>query len=497
MSAEAIPPQLVTCLTATVSPTRRPEPASGPTPARPWRDGAILLATATLLVAAQWALARWSPGWSQSALTTVASVIPLMTLLAIPALIGLLVTPLLSRLPASRTALWTMLAAGLAMRVVWYGVPVTIDDDYFRYLWDGAVLASGHNPYAFPPKAALDGTGFPAALAPLVAKAAEVLKLINFPELVSIYPGTAELAFGLANLIAPLKLDGLRLVFLAAELAGLWIVLLILKDLQRPPLAAALYWLNPLLVWSSHGTGHSEALMAPLLLGAVYGAWRARDTLAAALLALAVGVKLWPALLAPLLARHITASGRPLLLPALVFLGLSAGLTAPLAFSTGFGMRSGLVAYSEHWWTNNAPFAWASYGLYVATEGSPLAQRALRGLILAAVGAWALWLAMRPIRDLRSLLSASLAIAAAMFYAAPAQFPWYALWFLPLAAAVESRPLLLASATLAIYYMSIPLSAQGIGEVHNYGWAFLHALPVWAWVVWEAHRMGSLLRPHR
>ncbi len=452
----------------------------------------LLIATAVVLVGSQWMMAHLSPGWAQAELQTIADAVPVVLLLGVPAMMGLALAPRLSERSENRLALALMVLVGLAMRLVWYGVPVLIDDDYFRYLWDGAVLAWGHNPYTMAPKAALDGIGVPPPLVPLAAQAGDVLRGINFPELSTIYPGTSQLAFALAYGVAPLKLDGLRLVFLGAELATLALLLVIVRDLGRPMMMTALYWLNPLVVWSSHGTGHTEVLMAPLVLGACLAAWRGRGLVTAALVALGVGVKIWPILLVPLLARLLHAKGRSLLGPALVLAGGTTLLMLPLLLSAvAAGTRSGLVAYSEHWWVNNAPFSWISYWVYQATSGDPNGQRALRAAIALFMGVLALAVAYRPANDLRAVLVGALTIAAATFYLAPAQFPWYALWFLPLAAAVENRPLLAASATLSIYYFFIPLVNQGLGHWHTYGVAGLHAAPVLIWLLvdWlDSHR---------
>lgn len=449
---------------------------------QPWL---ILACVAAVLVASQAVMARLSGGWAQAKLVTLADAAPVVALLGLPGLAGMAGIPLLSRFAAGPLALCVMLGAGLVMRLVWFGVPVLIDDDFFRYLWDGAMLAWGHNPFALPPLSIIQGRSVPPDLIPLVARAGDVLPHINFPEVTTIYPGTAQLAFAFAYWIAPLKIDGLRIVFLAAEVAGVAVLMAIMRDLGRPPIMAALYWLNPLVVWSGYGTIHSEALLVPLLLATMLAAWRAHDVLAAMLLALAVGVKVWPVLLVPLLARLVYARGRSLIWPALAFAVIGSLLLLPLGLAALARPRSGLVSYSNYWWVNNGPFAWISFWVYEASGGHKFGQQALRVTLAAAVGALALWVARRPPSDFRDFLTAATCVAAATFYAAPAQFPWYALWFLGFAAAIESRPLLLASATLAIYHFHTPLANQGIGFRHSYGLAFVHALPVWAWLLWE------------
>ena len=81
---------------------------------------------------------------------------------------------------------------------------------------------------------------------------------------------------------------------------------------------------------------------------------------------------------------------------------------------------------------------------------------------------------------------------AGIFYLAPAQFPWYALGFLGLAAPLRCWPLLLASVTLPTYYLFFPLWESDDADTFQYGVAFLHALPVWCWLAWRyAHRASS------
>jgi hypothetical protein len=454
-----------------------------------YRDRVLLGAVAVLLIACQFVMARLSPGWTQASFTTLVSAAPVVLLLAVPALAGLLAIPALTRTTRSSLVLMgAVLLTGLAMRVVWYGVPIEIDDDYFRYLWDGAVLAAGHDPYALPPLAAMRGTSAAAHLASLAERGAAILPRINFPELSTIYPGTSQLAFAVAAWFAPFDPDGLRAVFLLAELTALAILAVVFRETGHAPALAALFWLNPIVVWSSHGTIHSEALMPPLLLGAVLLLWRGRDVWAAVLLALAIGVKLWPVLLVPLFALHVWRQARSLVRPTVVGAVVVAILVAPLALAAARNSHAGLSAYAQHWWVNNAPFAWASYAVYHATDGALWGQRTLRALIAVATVAIALRLAWRAQATLQSLLLAATLTAATVFYLAPAQFPWYALWFLPLAAAIPCPPLLLASVTLPVYYLFLPLVNQGSGEIHNYGVALLHAALVWVWLAADAWR---------
>jgi hypothetical protein len=285
--------------------------------------------------------------------------------------------------------------------------------------------------------------------------------------------------------LAPWSVDGLRSVIVLADVATLGVVFALLRDLGQPRMTAVLYWCNPLVILAGAATIHVDALVPPLVLGALLAMQRMRPGLSAALLALAVGVKIWPALLAPLLARNIVSDWRRLIPAAIVFAMITGAVVAPL-FAAAFSSSSGLSAYATLWHNNNAPFAWL-WGIFewFAGEESFWAGKLLRFLAAFAAASVAMLLAARPVHDLRDLVARALAVAATAFYLSPVQFPWYALWFLPLAAVTQCWPLLLASATLPLYYLFFPLAEMGERELFQNGVAFLHAAPVWAWLLWQ------------
>jgi hypothetical protein len=194
-------------------------------------------------------------------------------------------------------------------------------------------------------------------------------------------------------------------------------------------------------------------------------------------LGLAIGVKFWPLLLAPLLARIVGPSLRPVIIGALaaVLTALALCLSAVLS---SLSAGSGLSAYAAGWSVNNMPFAWVSWLFYTVAPGD--GERLLRFALALIVGIAALAVALRPVADLERATVRALVIVALLFYLSPAQFPWYAAWFIPLAAATGNRPLLLASATLPIYYLFFPLAAAGHRDIHSFGLAVLHLLPVLA-----------------
>ena len=161
-----------------------------------------------------------------------------------------------------RLILVGIVAAGLAARLVLFASEPILEDDYQRYLWDGAVTANGHSPYAVSPKDALvNGSG---DLGRLAQEGEPVTQRINHPDLKTVYPPVAQGAFALAYLIKPWSLTAWPSVVLLFDLATLGIILLLLRDIGRSPLWSVLYWWNPVVIKELFNSAHMEAVVLPL-----------------------------------------------------------------------------------------------------------------------------------------------------------------------------------------------------------------------------------------
>ena len=365
-------------------------------------------------------------------------------------------------------------AAGILMRAPFFGAGPMLEDDHFRYLLDGAMVAQGLSPYALAPHALLSGAD--GAPPQLVEAGRTVIAAINFPELRTIYPGAAQLLFALAHLIAPWSVDGLRLVIFVAEALTALLIWRLLTMSGRSPLLVALYWCNPLMAFCLTGQAHIDGVLALPILAALLAAHRRIGSLAGLGLGLAVGVKLWPILLAPLIARKLWPDRQALAAFALV-LGLATlALCGPLLWAS-LSANAGLTAYAGGWSVNNAPYAWLSYA-FVLLAGSGTGELLLRSLILLTAAIASLAIAFRKVDGVEMMVGSAAVLGAILFYLSPAQFPWYAAWFIPLAAASGNWILMAPTIGLPIYYLFFPLAEVGLLEVHGYSLAALHLAPV-------------------
>lgn len=451
------------------------------------RAEALLAVLGAALVLGMLALIWSTRGLHHGNATTIAAVLPLILWLAVPTAALLLAGQAIARMRVTPFAWGVVILTGLAMRLLWLGHTPPLEDDYYRYLWDGALVAHGLDPYRHAPEAFLTSARGPASHAALAARARDVIEHINFNDMRTIYPGTAQAVFALAHLIAPFKLDGLRLVFLAGELVTLGLLVTLLKELALPPLGAALYWCNPFAAVMTVGLAHVDALIPPLVLGALLAHARDRPIAALVLLGLAAGVKVWPVMLAPILLWPLLREPRRLLLGCLALAATLAIVMGPVLIST-LQPGSGLTAYAGSWSNNNAFYSWVVHGLRAGLGLADGAERGLRAVLAIATGLAALALAVRGDTSLRSLSQRFMIVAATVFYLSPAQFPWYALWFLPLATLLGCRPLLLASALLPFYYLFFPYWPMEQGRLFFYGMAFIHSVPVLGWLLLDAIR---------
>ena len=80
---------------------------------------------------------------------------------------------LLYKIGKEKKWLWIIISGGLIVRLIFIPSYPVIENDFYRYLWDGAVTANGINPYKYSPKEALEGNGereVPAVLNQLAKK---------------------------------------------------------------------------------------------------------------------------------------------------------------------------------------------------------------------------------------------------------------------------------------------------------------------------------------
>lgn len=300
----------------------------------------------------------------------------------------------------SPRALGLTLGAGLFARALLIPVTPFTTTDVGRYLWDGTLVLYGGDPYVVAPGSA--SLGWLRAVCPSPADHLGV---------VSCYPPIAQAVFALAALAGPgyAFLAWKVLCFVGSSVTAV----LAHRALRDTPRAhdAALVSLAPWLVLEAGVGAHLDALLAPLVLGALLLAERRRWTLSALLLGTAAAMKLLPAV-----AILVIAWAAPSRLRYAVMAALPGVVSVAVAVALGMHPPGSLAMVAEHW-EFGAPLYTA---LYAALPLVPEAVRAgltaggLAGTAIAALHGASLR------RQVLDGLGVQLLVS-------PVLYPWYGL----------------------------------------------------------------------
>jgi hypothetical protein len=299
-----------------------------------------------------------------------------------------------------------------------------LEDDFYRFLWDGRMFAISGTPYGKAPADYFHEPG-------LGERFEWILNGINHPDLPTVYGPVCQLAFLAAYLIAPGRLWPLKLMLIAADLTAI----ALLRRAMRP--AGMVLWLwCPLLIHEIAFSAHPDVLGIAALAGAlVCTPFRSREGAATESTAGAGPRRAW----AIGLWMAIATSARPfavLLLPFVIgrnwqktlaaFAGASLLLHIPLLVAPG-GL-AGLTAFAGQWEFNSSGFA-----LLQAVFGTQ-AAKALGMLVF--VGLYSLLMVRwrRGRTAPRAMVPPGDFIFGALLLVSPVVNPWYVLWLLPFVA---------------------------------------------------------------
>lgn len=198
---------------------------------------------------------------------------------------------------------WLIALAVLFRIILLFQIP-NLSDDYFRFIWDGRLLAHGNNPFLFLPSQIIN-TDFSLQnnLSP------ELFNGLNSKIYYTCYPPVHQFIFGISALLAPDNIPGsiilMRLFILLAE-SGIFILLIkLLKQLGMKENLFLMYAFNPLVIIELTGNLHFEAIMIFFLFLSIYLLIKEKLFLSAAAFSFAVGIKLLPLIFLPLLIRKL------------------------------------------------------------------------------------------------------------------------------------------------------------------------------------------------
>jgi alpha-1,6-mannosyltransferase len=359
--------------------------------------------------------------------------------------------------------------------VLWV-TPGFLSDDIYRYVWDGLVQQAGINPYLYPPEAPelaflRDETIFP---------------MINRKWALTLYPPGAQLFFRLMAWLSPGGLVAMKAMILLADALSIALLMCLLKHLGMHRSHVLLYAWHPLVIVELGISGHLDGLMIPFVLIAFLWLAQKRPWLVGASLAMATLIKLYPAILLPVLYRK-----RGWTMP-LVFCGL-VGLGYLLYRDAG----QQIIGYLPHY---IAPDEFHNLSL------RPILMR-LAGIVTENPFPYVKWLSVtllllvmvhclrQPHKSPSQAVQWGVGlIALYLMLVSPSVFPWYLVWLLALVTLTQSwlTPAWLywSWAVNLDYLETLPMFTDALYRVH-----IVEYVPVFLWIIgyWWLTRSGKQL----
>jgi hypothetical protein len=322
-----------------------------------------------------------------------------------------------------------------------------MEDDYFRFLWDGRQFALTGDPYGSAPAAHFADENTP-------ERFREILDQINYPHVPSIYGPICQIGFALSYWIAPGQLWPWKLIVIVADLAALAMVQRLatgrarlhpqqhLSSSANVSIPLLIFGWCPLTIVETSFNAHPDILGIALILAAVV-LWQRKSLLGCAIVcALAVAAKIFALLLVPfLLGRRARAWG--------LFAVALAAYNAPFWLQGSLADWTGLRAFAADWEFNSSLYALAKMFM------SSLPAKLTCGLLFALF--WSTLL-VRWLRKDRDVHDKSVPPAAALFgvflLLSATVNPWYLLWLLPFVALRPTATGLTALAIVSLSYVT-------------------------------------------
>lgn len=316
-----------------------------------------------------------------------------------------------------------MVAGGFVLRLALLFMLPNLSDDYFRFIWDGRLLAAGEQPFAALPR---EVVGLPAAAAANLTP--ELFSKLNSPDYFTVYPPVAQFTFWLSAVFGGKSIYGsmlvLRLIQLVAEAGTLWLLLKLLRNMEIPARRVLLYALNPLIILELTGNLHAEALVIFFLTAAFYFLQCGRQTASALLFGFSIASKLIPLLLLPLLLSVL--GWKRMLRYSLIAGGTAVLLFIPL-LAGGFipHLLSSIDLYFQKF-EFNASLYFVVREIGYAVKGYNIISVAGPALLLLSLGVIAILSFRKTTEDVvRGFIRKSMVALLAYYLCASIVHPWY------------------------------------------------------------------------
>ncbi len=383
----------------------------------------------------------------------------------------------LGRLPGRAVSM--IFAFAIAMRLLLLFSNPILEDDFYRYIWDGHVVLAGLSPFAAAPEYIDIESVEPDP--DKHAAARFVHEKINFPWVKTIYPPAAQVVFAAEALVFGWLPSGFKYTCFAIELLVLWLMWRVVRGLKLAPPTILIYAWNPLLLKEINNSHHIDIVCTMLLTLFVLALVRQRGCIAMLMLMLAAFVKLTPVLLVPLLLAYLWRTGKRRQVAWNGFICVCLGVIGVALCHVGAQTDpfSGFKTFAGGWEMNASLFP-LGRALLESAGAAPGAAARMAKLILFGGLCLFILCGVRKVRDLPSLWRWCAWMLVILFLISPVGNPWYLVWLLPFLL-VTRHPVVVALMFVTIlYYLSLVTVDRNASDQVYYGIAAIeYTLFLW------------------
>ena len=342
----------------------------------------------------------------------------------------------------------TIFLSAIVIRII--AIPSTplLEDDYYRYLWDGHVQNHGINPFLHAPNSeALDHIH------------TDYRENINYIHIKTIYPPLAQYFFRAVHFVKANSLITLKVGLVLFDLLTALVLLLWLRSANKPEYLTLFYLFNPLVVKEFANSAHLDSLSVFFVTLALFLYYTHKRAFSWLSLALAISVKLYAVILIPFFFKLDKNRLKHLFAATLTF----AVLFIPFLDAGMDNILNGLTAFSKYWYVNsslyipirditgfilaNTPFLSDSL-----TVKSILVNNLHGRYAIAFIFSCLVFYLFLKLKDYKQVPLFSFVALTSLLCLSTVYNAWYLIWILPMAAFYNFRPVIIHSALIIAVY---------------------------------------------
>ena len=399
---------------------------------------------------------------------------------------------------------WFLAGAMLLFRLIFIGAIPNLSQDFYRFLWDGRMIAAGFNPYLYLPENLIELGTAPIAQAKELFQGMGALNASHYTN----YPPLNQLLFAIAGIVAGKSVLGsvivLRTFIIAADIGVLYFGRKLLINLKLPESRIFLYLLNPFIIIELTGNLHFEGVMVFFLVWSFYLLQQKKWIGSAIIFACSVLLKLVPLLFLPIFFGYFIYKKdeienpdkeMQLGLAKLVGFYLIIGITLVLGFlpilSAAF--IENFMATISLWFQKfefNASFYYVVRWIGFQIKGYNIIETAGKALPLVTIGVLTGLSLFRKNNSLEKLITTMLFGFTAYLFLSTTVHPWYLAIPLMLSIFTNYQYIFVWSFTIILSYTAYSSS----GSQENLWLVGLEYLLVFLILGWELFRRGKTVR---